>query len=121
MTDETRDPAASLGSVTKHDGSPEPTAQLPNTVHAGCRSRGSDAGTGDIVRRWISTLDRMPPIGAVDERGLCVHYPVVDGFGIVRWMTKCDEGWEECAGCWYPDCSITHWMEPLPAPQPGSK
>ena len=49
--DEARDPAASLGSIAKHDGSPEPKAHLPNTVHAGCRSCESDAGAGDIVDR----------------------------------------------------------------------
>jgi hypothetical protein len=35
--------------AAKHDGSPEPTAQMPITVHAGCRSRESDAGTGDTL------------------------------------------------------------------------
>lgn len=131
MTDADRDSAASLGSVTnhsgfpnsstEHDGLPEPTAQLPDAVHAACRSRESDAGTGDIVRGWISTLDRLPPANAVDERGYCVHYPVVDCYGIVRWMTKLVGGWEECEGFWYADSKITHWMEPLPAPQPGGK
>jgi hypothetical protein len=47
------DPAASLGSIAKHDGSPEPKAHLPNTVHAGCRSCESDAGTGDIVEKLL--------------------------------------------------------------------
>ena len=48
----------------KHDGSPEPKAQLPNTVHAGCRSRESDAGTGDIVeQRWIPVDERLPDEG----------------------------------------------------------
>jgi hypothetical protein len=56
MTDETRDPAASLGSIAKHDGSPEPKAHLPNTVHAGCRSCESDAGTGDIVGTLLVRL-----------------------------------------------------------------
>jgi hypothetical protein len=64
------DPAASLGSVTKHDGSPEPTAHLPNTVHAGCRSRESDAGTGDIVerlRRWGDAVDAVSYSDLIDE------------------------------------------------------
>jgi hypothetical protein len=40
-----------------NDGSPEPKAHLPNTVHAGCRSCESDAGTGDILadaRKWLA-------------------------------------------------------------------
>ena len=35
---------------TTHDGSPEPTAHLPTTDHAGGRSRESDAGTGDTPK-----------------------------------------------------------------------
>jgi len=61
-TDDIRDPAASLGSIAKHDGSPEPKAHLPNTVHAGCRSCESDAGTGDIVG------DLLVRLGSDSER-----------------------------------------------------
>lgn len=55
-------PPASTGSLanhhTKHDGSPEPTAHLPNTVHAGCRSRESDAGTGNTLKMYATSPDR---------------------------------------------------------------
>ena len=50
MTDANEQSIPSRGS-TEHHGSPEPTAHLPNTVDAGCRSRESDAGTGDIMDR----------------------------------------------------------------------
>jgi hypothetical protein len=49
MTDNDEQSIPSRGSIAKHDGPPGPIAHLPNTVHAGCRSCESDAGTGDIV------------------------------------------------------------------------
>lgn len=95
--------------TSKHDGSPEPTAHLPNTVHAGCRSRESDAGTGDIVEnRWISVTDRLPEEGVEvlvwlgDEMATAKH--IGEGYWFVPKVRVSAKS---------PD--PTHWM-PLPAP-----
>ena len=96
---------------TKHDGSPEPKAQLPNTVHAGCRSRESDAGTGDIVQqRWISVTERLPE-----------NDVEVLAFTIFTFMASYDHERREWRTS---DCAllpgVTHWM-PLPAPPTDAK
>lgn len=108
--------AASAGSManrqTKHDGSPEPTAHLPNTVHAGSRSRESDAGTGDIVeQRWIPVTERLPP-GGVRVLIWCGPGTFVD-FATLDWKY----GWHYDD---YGSPEPTHWM-PLPAPPTDGK
>ena len=105
--------------TSKHDGSPEPTAHLPHTVHAGCRSRESDAGTGDTIGRWIPVTERLPPEGVdVLVSSPCPNSdtPNID---IASWGNEGarEPVWREadCGRIW-----PTHWM-PLPAPPTDAK
>ena len=96
---ETAEPSgASGGSMAKHDGSPEPTAHLPGTAHAGCRSRDSDAGTGDTIGRWIPVTERLPDgnvyVIARCRGGQAMEYLYANG----RFIRHCEER------------SVTHWQ-----------
>lgn len=73
--------AASAGSMansqTKHDGSPEPTAHLPNTVHAGCRSRESDAGTGALLDEIATLAEEVGRLRLTETERLAIDWAAV--------------------------------------------
>ena len=109
MSDTNERSVASAGSLAKHDGSPEPKAHLPHTVHAGCRSRESDAGTGDTIGRWIPVTERLPP-GDVRVLIWCGNFVDV---ATLNWKY----GWMYDD---YGSPEPTHWL-PLPAPPTDAK
>ena len=65
-------------------------------------------------REWIPVTERVP------KPHPTTHYLVFDYTGVIRFMTRCDGGWEECEAFFYGDKDITHWM-PLPAPPTDGK
>ena len=97
--------------TSKHDGSPEPTAHLPNTVHAGCRSRESDTGTGNAIGRWIPASDMLP------KEGESVIAVVLDRSRELCWNGRY---WIYPASGEREDCGVAYWM-PLPAPPADAK
>lgn len=119
-TNETTEPSgASGGSLAKHDGSPEPTAHLPDTVHAVCRSRDSDAGTGSTIGRWIPVTERLPDEGQEVLVASPCPNSATPNIDIASWSEEGQQWpvWRE-ADCGH--IEPTHWM-PLPAPPTDAK
>lgn len=61
----------------KHDGLPEPTAHLPNTVHAGCRSRESDAGTGALLDEIATLAEEVGRLRLTETERLAIDWAAV--------------------------------------------
>lgn len=63
--------------AAKHDGLPEPKAQLPNTVHAGCRSRESDAGTGALLDEIATLSEEVDRLRLTETERLAIDWAAV--------------------------------------------
>lgn len=63
--------------ISRHDGSPEPKAHLPNTVHAECRNRDSDAGTGELLDEIATLGEEIDRLRFTQEERLAIDWAAV--------------------------------------------
>ena len=88
-------------SATNHDAAPAARAQLPEADHAACRSRESDAGTGDTQEpvAWAVMLaggERIYDVYAIEEDAKAIDEAVTGNHGIVPLYRQPALTAEEC-------------------------